>query len=119
MIFYLKENGYPMFLCIETGDHENKETDWKGNESIVTDEDGNVIHRFFHDKLNDRVHWAMGFFEGLKYEVKLSEYETFDCKYGMQLIEDEKSNIKIGDWVVTIDGKIQKIKMDDDPEMPL
>jgi len=71
MLGFLKENGFPMTLLVETGDHEEVMEDnetWKGYESIVTDENGNEVARFFHNDLRSRVHWINGFYEGLKYK---------------------------------------------------
>jgi hypothetical protein len=71
MLGFKKEHGFPMTLLIETGDHEEVMEDnetWKGYESIVTDEDGNEISRFFHSSLRQRHIWIEGFYEGLKYK---------------------------------------------------
>lgn len=72
MLGFLKENGFPMTLYVETGDHEEVLDDdsvWKGYESIVTNENNKEVARFFHNTLFSRYHWINGFFEGLKHNI--------------------------------------------------
>lgn len=86
MLVYLKENGFPMSIWIETMSVENhckncnklgseycaqsceerEKEQWEGYESVVTDEDDNIIAEITHDSLRGRVMWAEGFFKGLK-----------------------------------------------------
>lgn len=66
MLVYLKENGYPMSLWIETHDVTDPKEQWSGYESTVTDENGNIVATFTHNALRGRVTWANGFFTALK-----------------------------------------------------
>ena len=68
MLVYLKENGYPVSIWIETADaKDEKGIHWGGYESVVTDEYGVIIDVFTHRKLRDRALWAKGFFKGKEY----------------------------------------------------
>jgi len=68
MLTYKKENGFPLDILIETVDAKDKKKEpWVRYESVVTDPGGNVIDTFFHSSFRARVHWANGFFKGLKY----------------------------------------------------
>lgn len=72
MLGFKKENGFPMTILIETDNYEDVMEDnelWKGYESIVTDENGELVAKFTHGSLRDRMHWVLGFFEGLKYNT--------------------------------------------------
>ena len=66
MLSFLKENGFPMTIHIETSEYNNSIEDYKGYMSIVTDESGNVIDEFTHREYRGRVYWAGGFFKGLE-----------------------------------------------------
>ena len=66
MLSFLKENGFPMTIHIETSEYNNSIEDYKGYMSIVTDDSGNVIDEFTHRVFHDRAYWASGFFTGLK-----------------------------------------------------
>lgn len=66
MISFQKENGFPMTIFIETSDYEDPAEPFHGYESIVTDENNNVIAEFRHVDLRGRVHWANGFFTALR-----------------------------------------------------
>ena len=70
MLSYLKENGFPMTIHFNTSDFEDPKEDYKGYESIVTDENGNEIGRFTHSVYHDRAYWANGFFKGLELKSK-------------------------------------------------
>lgn len=70
MLSYLKENGFPMTIHIETSDFEDRKEGFKGYISIVTDDDGNEVDRFTHKEYRGRVHWANGFFKGLELKSK-------------------------------------------------
>jgi len=67
MLTYLKENGFPMSIWIETAD-ANEENDHL-YQSVVKDEDDNIIDKFNHTHLKERVFWAEGFFKGLKFKT--------------------------------------------------
>jgi hypothetical protein len=69
MLSFLKENGYPVSLFIETTDYE--EEDFRGYRSVVSDEHNIIIAEFFHSKLFDRNLWADGFFAGKNYIPKM------------------------------------------------
>jgi hypothetical protein len=130
MLVFKKENGFPMTIMIETGDHESVHDDrevWRGYESIVTDENQNIISRFLHSDFRARVHWAKGFFSGIKLkelgdlEKKIEELFNYpDPWKGPEtvLYDDDNSNLEVGDWIVRTDGKIQRIAFDDDPDLP-
>jgi len=66
MVAFLKENGFPCTLFIETQDYEDKSEGFKGYESVITDENGKVIKEFIHKDLRARVHWADGYFTALR-----------------------------------------------------
>jgi hypothetical protein len=70
MLAYLKENGFPMSIWIESSDYKS-EDGWKGYLSIVTDENGKEIDRIYHNEYHARANWAQGFFTALK--MKQSE----------------------------------------------
>ena len=65
MLRYLKENGFPAELHIETIPFEDPSEGWKGCKSKATDKNGNLIDEFYHKEWHDRVLWASGFFKGL------------------------------------------------------
>ena len=127
MLVYKKENGFPMTLMIETGDHHEVLEDgdeWKGYESLVSDEEQNLIARFKHNNLRDRVTWVKGFFRGLQYlepwrvPTYLDEEYNWKEPYLPLVEEDGTSNLSVGDWVVTKDSKVRRIDMDDQEDLP-
>lgn len=130
MLVYKKENGFPMTIMIETGDHKEVMEDgeiWEGYESIVSDDDQNIIGKFHHSNLRDRVLWAKGFFEAIEFLEKKNflkkTKELFDIPDPWKdpetiLYEDGHSNLEVGDWIVRKDGKVQRITHDDDPALP-
>ena len=116
MITFLKDNGYPMNLFIETGDYKDPENDFIGYSSSAFDEDENLIAEFTHAHLNGRFTWALGFFEGLKYfdiDRFRPDWETQTKGPDLPIIEGEESNLDVGDWIVTKNGFVKKILMDD------
>lgn len=126
MLVYKKENGFPMTLMIETGDHKEVLEDgeiWEGYESIVTDENQNIIDRFNHSDFRARVHWVKGFFAALKMNNPdlVNEWDKKDLWKGPEaplIAEDGKSNMDVWDWIVRKDGKVQRITHDDDSDLP-
>lgn len=68
MLSFLKENGFPMTIHIETSDFEDSKEGFKGYESIVTDTDGKELGRFTHKEYHDRAYWANGFFTALQWK---------------------------------------------------
>jgi hypothetical protein len=68
MLVFLKENGFPISIWIESADYQDPEDDQPGYTSIVTDKDDNVIAKFEHRNLEGRKNWALGFMAGLKYK---------------------------------------------------
>lgn len=72
MLTFLKENGFPCTLIFETQDYEDKKEGFKGYETVITDENGNVLKEFVHKDLRARVHWADGYFSALR-----SDYMKF------------------------------------------
>jgi len=62
---FLKENGYPMTIIVET----KVNTDEYYNDkyiSVIKDENGNVLDEFKHKDLRARIHWINGFYKCLK-----------------------------------------------------
>lgn len=89
MIAFLKENGFPCTIFIETQDYEDKEEGFKGYESVITDEKGNVIKEFTHRELRARVHWADGYFTALRSDsIKFAESEKI-----LKIIEEKKKTL--------------------------
>ena len=43
MVSFLKENGFPATIHIETDDFEDKFKPFKGYHSVIKDEDGNIL----------------------------------------------------------------------------
>mgnify|MGYP001208150143 CR=1 FL=1 len=76
MVSFLKENGYPATIHIETEDFEDKLESFKGYHSVIKDEGGNILSHFYHTDLRARIHWANGYFmalrKGIKHEMPLS-----------------------------------------------
>jgi len=70
MIAFLKENGFPMTIFIETSDFKDTKEGFEGYISVVTDDEGNVISEFTHADLRARVHWSNGFFTALRKNLK-------------------------------------------------
>lgn len=69
MIRFLKENGFPVTIIIETEDFKDKLEGFEGYHSVIKDEDGKVISQFAHKDLRARVHWANGYFTALKSDI--------------------------------------------------
>lgn len=65
MIEFLKENGYPMTIIIETNENPEKYYNDKYF-SIIKDENGNILDKFKHDDLRARINWVNGFYKCLK-----------------------------------------------------
>jgi hypothetical protein len=131
MLVFKKEDGFPMSIMIETTDHkefmDNNEI-WEGYMSVVLDENNNVIDEFTHGNLTDRVNWVNGFMAGIKYKEKGSLDKKIDELFNTPepwsgteiplLNDDGTSNMEVGDWVVTKDGKVRKIEMDNQEDLP-
>lgn len=75
MLKYLKENGFPMTIWIKTEKSEDKKENWKGYESTVTDEHGEVIDTFYHSKISYRTLWVRGFFKRFEKTIKMKAKE--------------------------------------------
>jgi hypothetical protein len=125
MLTYKKENGFPMSISIETADYIETAGIgelWEGYESIVTDEDCNIIDRFTHSTLRGRLIWVAGFFAALKINNPdlNNEWENKNKWKGPEipLSKKGKSNLKVWDWIVTKEDKIMRITHNDDPAMP-
>lgn len=69
MIRFLKENGFPVTIIIETEDFKDKFEGFEGYHSIIKDEEGKVITQFAHKDLRARVHWANGYFTAFKSDI--------------------------------------------------
>lgn len=76
MVSFLKENGFPATVHIETEDFEDKLKPFKGYHSVIKDEDGNILSQFAHTDLRARIHWVNGYFtalrKGINWELPLS-----------------------------------------------
>jgi hypothetical protein len=83
MVRYLKENGFPIDLIIETSQEEDEEENWKGWKSIIT-VDGFIIDTIYHNDYRSRVFWAGGFFKGLEYKT-LEKDDWIENYSGAQL----------------------------------
>ena len=82
MIKFLKENGFPMTVVVETqNDYEDKENEFKGYYSIMKDESGKVLGEFCHSDLRARVHWVNGFFTALRLNNKIDIPKTDEVTY--------------------------------------
>lgn len=71
MIFFNKEDGYPMNISIETISFREEDMEYESGEeyeSVVFDESGEIISEFKHDTLRGRSHWVNGFFAGLEFQ---------------------------------------------------
>jgi len=74
MVAFLKENGFPIDLLIETEEYEEndpKEGHWKGFKSKVylDREKKHLLKEFYHDKWRDRIHFADGVFTILRHHI--------------------------------------------------
>jgi len=76
MVAFLKENGFPCTLFLETCDYKDPEEGFDGYQTVVTDENGKVIKEFNHRELRARVHWADGYFSALRSDyIRFAESE--------------------------------------------
>lgn len=66
MVHFLKKNGFPMTVRIETSEFEDPKEGFKGYQSKFTDENGNEITTIYHTDLRGRIHWIDGFFTALR-----------------------------------------------------
>jgi len=66
MVSFLKENGFPMTIHIETLEFEDQKEGFKGYESTFIDGNNNLIYKFHHNDLRARIHWTNGFFCALR-----------------------------------------------------
>lgn len=65
MIKFLKENGFPMTLILETTSYSDSNGE-SGYLTTVTDENEVEVGEFRHIELRDRIHWVDGFFTALR-----------------------------------------------------
>lgn len=72
MLVFLKENGFPCTLFLETEEYKDKNLWFDGYKTIVIDENDKIIKEFNHKEMRDRVHWVDGYFTALKTK-KLAE----------------------------------------------
>lgn len=66
IVSFLKENGFPATIHIETQDLEDVTKNFKGYHSVITDETGKQLAQFCHTDLRARIHWANGYFTALR-----------------------------------------------------
>ena len=65
MIKFLKENGYPMTIIVET--IVNSEEYYNDKYfSLFKDENGNILDEIKHKDLRARIYWVNGFYKCLK-----------------------------------------------------
>jgi hypothetical protein len=69
MVSFLKENGFPATLHIETQDFVVVTKNFKGYHSVIRDENGNILSQFCHTDLRARIHWANGYFTALRSNI--------------------------------------------------
>jgi hypothetical protein len=82
MVRFLKENGFPMTLILDTDfEYEDKENEFKGHYTIITDDKGNIVGQFAHTDLRARIHWVNGFFTALRMQNKEPETKYIVYEY--------------------------------------
>ena len=126
MLIFSKENGYPMTIIFETNPYEEVMEDnevWKGYESIISDEDCNIIAKFIHKEMFDRVTWSRGFFAAITLNNP-----NFNNEWNKKVLwkdpekpligEDGMSNLDVWDWIVTKEDKVMRITHHDDADVP-
>ena len=127
MLTYLKENGFPMTISIETSPYDEIIEDdeiWKGYESIVTDKNQTIIQRFHHSGFRDRLMWVKGFFAALNLKDPDLDEEWVNTSLwkGPEtplMGEGERCNVNVWDWIVTNDDeKVLRVSHDDDMDIP-
>jgi hypothetical protein len=91
MIHFLKENGFPMSLFVETdSEYVNDEGD-NCLKTTITDENGKLIWEFEHKDLRARIHWVSGFYTALRMQNKKCEekFQTYfnDIPNGLSSVD--------------------------------
>lgn len=66
MIKFFRKNGFPEDIIIETKEYSNEETEFKGFESIVKNKKQEILKKFYHKEMRDRLHWIDGYFTALR-----------------------------------------------------
>lgn len=79
MVAFLKENGYPISIYMETVPkvEEVDGDEIRGYETSVIDEEGTLISIFFHTEFDGKKLWAKGFFDNFEYQNKLKEINEY------------------------------------------
>jgi hypothetical protein len=87
MLQFLKKNGFPIDLFIETIKYESPDNSWSGCQSTArNNETGEEIDTFFHNTWHDRALWCKGFLIGLGYKDKKDQLPEWLENYsGCQL----------------------------------
>jgi len=68
MVKFLKENGYPIDVFIDT-EEVNDDGNKKFRTRVYLDESKkNLLKEFYHEHLRDRIHFANGIFSILRYK---------------------------------------------------
>ena len=70
MVSFLKENGYPATIHIETQDLDDVMKNFKGYHTVITNENGKQLAQFCHTDLRARIHWANGYFAALRKSIE-------------------------------------------------
>ena len=70
MVSFLKENGYPITIHLNTNEFEDMAEPFSGYLTIVSNESGEEISQFRHVDIRARIHWANGFFSALRMQEK-------------------------------------------------
>jgi hypothetical protein len=66
MVSFIKENGFPATIHIDTIDLYDMVSKTTNYRTTIRDESGNILSEFNHTDLRARIHWANGFFTALR-----------------------------------------------------
>jgi len=113
MVRFLKENGFPMTLILDT-DFEHKDED--GNpchKTKMLDENGNILSEFEHKDLRARIHWANGFFTALRMQNKEPETKYIVYEYTENASEQYQGTRFMCVYDGTISGNADPEKLPD------
>ncbi len=69
MVSFLKENGFPATINIDTKENLDELSGLTIYRSVITDETGNVLGDFSHTDLRARIHWVNGYFTALRNNI--------------------------------------------------
>jgi len=72
MIKFLKEHGNPITIFVNSTKFEEVNKEFKGFETIITNENNVVLSKFVHKNLHDRIYYVRGFFCALRMQNEKS-----------------------------------------------